>query len=175
MGKGVARSTVGCFTRKELAAAFDAHMQTITKWEQEGMPVEQRGTRGRPSLYRLSVCIAWRIERELKARGAGDTSSKLSPHEQRAALDAKRTEELDLKIRVRKEELIEVAEAERDLANVATATKARVRRIPAAVAEKVVAVAIREGSAAVRALLLAEIDDALRELAAHGDTVEDAA
>lgn len=157
----------GLFTRRGLAQAFGVHMQTVTGWEQEGMPIELRGTRGRPTLYRLKDCIAWRIEKELRARGAAETS-RLSPQEQRALLDEKRREELDLRIRLRRGELIEVDEAARDLANVAGATKARLRRIPAAIAERVVATA-QSGPSAVKSLLLAEIDGALRELAAHGD------
>lgn len=157
----------GLFTRRGLAEAFEVHMQTVTGWEQEGMPVELRGTRGRPSMYRLKDVIAWRIDRELRARGAAE-GSKLSPQEQRALLDEKRREELDLRIRLRRGELVEADEAARDLANVASATKARLRRIPDAAAERLVSAAAA-GPSRVRALLLGEIDDALRELAAHGE------
>jgi phage terminase Nu1 subunit (DNA packaging protein) len=167
--------TGGIVTRRAVAQLFGVNMMTVTKWEQAGMPIHFRGTRGRPSLYSMPECIKWFAEREVRARGGqGEGRVQVSPLEQRAMLDAKRTEDLDLRIRVRKGELIEVDEAARDLANVATATKARIRRIPDAVADKLVSAAVR-GASAVRTLLLDEIDDALRELAAHGETTEDAA
>lgn len=159
-------------TRKQLADIFGAHMQTITKWEQEGMPVETRGARGKPSLYRSKACIEWYGRREA-ARGSDDPAA-LSPQAQRALLDEKRREDLDLRIRLRKGELIEVDEAARDLANVAAATKARLRRIPDGVAHQLVTVA-QQGPAAVKTMLLTEIDEALRELAGHGESTESAA
>lgn len=33
-------------TRRELAEKHSVHMQTITKWEREGMPVAERGPKG---------------------------------------------------------------------------------------------------------------------------------
>jgi hypothetical protein len=36
-------------TRRELAARLGVHMQTVTKWEREGLPIAERGRRGRPS------------------------------------------------------------------------------------------------------------------------------
>lgn len=168
MAKAVTGST---FTRRGLADAFGVHMQTITGWEQEGMPVELRGTRGRPSLYSLKACLAWFVERELKARGATDLAD-LSPQQERAMLDRKRREDLELRLKVRRGELVELAEAGRDLANVAMATKARLRRIPDAVADRVVGAAPR-GAAFVKAIILGEIDDALRELARKGEEPAD--
>lgn len=165
MGKGL---TAGVFTRRGLADAFGVHMQTITGWEQEGMPIKLRGLRGRPTLYTLKDCLAWRIERELAARGVD--AAALSPQNERALLDRKRREDLELRMQVRRGELVEASEAAKDLANVASATKARIRRIPDAVADKVLTAAKR-GPAFVKALLLMEIDDALRELAVRGEPV----
>ena len=71
---------------------------------------------------------------------------------------------IELTYREKAGELIEVDVARRDFINVATAVKARLRAIPDAVAEQLIAAA-RTGPAAVKALLLAKIDDALRELA----------
>ena len=156
-----------------MAALFGVAMLTVTKWEREGLPIAERGGPGRASRYAMPDCIRWYADREARARG-GVGASNLSATEQRAMLDQKRTEELDLRIRLRRGELVEVDEAARDLANVAAATKARLRRIPDGVAEKLVSAAKR-GPAAVKTLLLVEIDDALRELAAHGEPTESAA
>lgn len=157
----------GLFTRRALAEAFSVHMQTVTGWEQEGMPVETRGSRGRPSMYRLADCLEWRIQRELAARGVGETGV-LDPIQEKALLDSKRREELEMKIAVRRGELVSVADEARRNADVATAVKARLRGIPDAIADQV-ATAARLGPAVVKALLLDKIDDALRELAALAD------
>jgi phage terminase Nu1 subunit (DNA packaging protein) len=160
-------------TRQALAKIFRKNARTIARWMEAGLPVAIPGRGGRPSRYSLPDCVQWYVEQELRARG-GETGATLSPSEQRALLDEKRREELDLRIRMRRGELVEVDEAARDLANVASATKARMRRIPDSVAEKLVTAAKR-GPAHVKALLLGEIDDALRELAAHGEPAETAA
>lgn len=55
-------------SRREVAAALGVHPMTITKWERDGLPVESRGSRGRPSLYNLDVVRAWREAREQAAR-----------------------------------------------------------------------------------------------------------
>jgi predicted DNA-binding transcriptional regulator AlpA len=66
----------GLLTRRELAAALSVgrpeplHMQTVTKWEQENMPVAVRGGKGRPSFYDEAEVRAWIEERAEKAKAA---------------------------------------------------------------------------------------------------------
>jgi len=157
------KSGANLFTRRGLASAFDVHMQTVTGWEQDGMPIALRGARGRPSMYRLKDCIEWKTTRDVQALGG---AGELSPQAERALLDRRRREELEIKIRVRRGELVEAAEVERDFEDMASAVKARLRRIPDAVADRVLKVS---GPAEAKALLLAEIDAALTELSAHSD------
>jgi phage terminase Nu1 subunit (DNA packaging protein) len=159
--------SVGIVTRRGVAELFGVHAITVTKWEREGMPIHVRGARGRPSMYRMPDVITWYTERAVRARG-GSTDEAPSPIEQRALLDAKRTEELDLRIRLRKGELIEAEEAARDMANVATATKARLRRVASANADR----AAMKPAAVVSRIYAEAVDDALRELAARGEPEE---
>lgn len=158
----------GSFTRRQLAEAFRVHIQTVTGWEQDGLPVETRGGPGRPSFYSLPDCVQWRIERELLARGVGGEAGAISPQNERAMLDRKRREELELRMQKQRGELVSVDEAARDFADVANAVKSRLRRIPDAVADRLLA-ATADGPSAVKTMLLAEIDEALRELAARAD------
>lgn len=155
-------------TRRELAEAFGVHMMTVTKWERDGLPIAERGRKGKPSRYRLSECMQWYIGREVSAATGGD--EKLSPATEKALLDRKRREELELKIMVRRGELVEAEEAAREFADCAAAVKARLRRIPDAVADRVLKV---KSPHAVKALLLTEIDEALEELAAQEPDVDD--
>lgn len=106
------------------------------------------------------------------AAGTPDTPSDAPPMYDGVSLTEATTREkfwkaemAELDYRERLGELIEVEEARRDLEAVAIAVKARLRRIPDAIADKLVAAA-KKGPAVVKAVLLAEIDEALRELAA---------
>jgi len=166
----------GLVTRKGASELFGVSMMTITKWERDGFPVHTRGSRGRPSMYAMPDCIRWFSEREVRARG-GEGSQTRSPQEQRALLDGKRTEELELRIQLRRGELVEADEAARDLATVATATKSRLRRIPDAEADRLVGACHGRANCrpAVRKVLAEAIDQALQELAAHGEPEASAA
>lgn len=162
----------GLFTRPELAEAFSVHQQTITKWERDGLPIEIRGSRGRPTYYSLAACVQWRIERELLARGVG--TDAVSPQNERALLDRMRREELEIRMRARRGDLVEIDAVRLEYSELATAVKARLRAIPDTVADQVIGVA-QAGPAAIKALLLDRIDDALRELARGGDITKPAA
>lgn len=158
-------------TRPQLAKVFSKDPRTIAKWLEEGLPVARRGRGGRPSLYSLPHCIKWMLARELEGR---ETSTEhLSATDERALLDRRRREELELKLQVRRGELVEVSAVRAEYADLAVAVKARLRAIPDAIADQIAAAA-SAGPASAKALLLARIDDALRELA-RGAAIEDPA
>lgn len=58
-------------TRRQLADVLGVHMQTITKWEREGLPIAERGRRGRPSRYDLGAIRAWRQAKEAAGASGG--------------------------------------------------------------------------------------------------------
>lgn len=62
------KRTSETLTRRELAAALNVHMQTVTKWEREGLPVAERGRKGKPSRYSELEVRAWLQAREEAAR-----------------------------------------------------------------------------------------------------------
>lgn len=64
-------------TRRELAAQLGQHMQTITKWEQQGLPIEVRGRKGKSSLYSLSKVQAWIARRDAAAAQGTTTPNDL--------------------------------------------------------------------------------------------------
>jgi len=165
---GNSNQVIKLATRRELAEAFGVHMMTITKWERDGLPIAERGRKGKPSRYRLAECMQWYISREVQSQGGAD--EKLSPANEKALLDRKRREELELKIMVRRGELVEAQEAARDFAECAAAVKARLRRIPDAVADRLVKLTDPH---AVQALLLAEVDEALTELSSLEQDTDD--
>lgn len=154
------------FTRRQLSKVFAKDERTIARWLEDGLPCEVKGRGGRPSMYSLPACVEWVIHRELQAQG-GAEDGKLSPQVERAKLDQRRREELEIKIQVRRGELVEAAAVRSEFADLAVAVRARLRAIPDAVADQLAGLT----PAASKALLLARIDDALRELA-RGETAE---
>lgn len=58
-------------TRKELAAVLEKDWRTISKWQDDGMPVAKRGRGGRPSLFDEAEVRAWLQQREEAAQDAG--------------------------------------------------------------------------------------------------------
>jgi phage terminase Nu1 subunit (DNA packaging protein) len=99
-------------TRQHLAAVLGVDPRTVARLVEEGMPVAQRGRGGRPSLYDLRACVPWWRDRAVLARGPAEMAN-LSPPHQRALLDAMRREEIDLRLRVRRGELLERDEVAR--------------------------------------------------------------
>lgn len=67
-------------TRRELAKAMGVVMQTVTKWEARGMPVLQRGRKGKPSYYDLAACEQWKAAIEQQ----GNTGSTVDVAMERA-------------------------------------------------------------------------------------------
>lgn len=149
-------------TRLQLGVLFRKDPRTIASWIESGMPVALKGRGGKAAKYAVPDCIEWRIQQELQARGVN--VGALSPHNERALLDRKRREDLELKMRVRQGELVSAEDVAREYADLAISVKSRLRGIPDASADQLVAIA-RQGPAAVKGYLLARIDEALRDLA----------
>jgi hypothetical protein len=53
-------------SQQSIADVFGVTRETIDTWQNQGMPVEVRGGPGVPSIYDSAVCIAWRVESEVK-------------------------------------------------------------------------------------------------------------
>lgn len=49
-----------------IADMFGVSRETIDNWQREGMPIDERGGPGVPSLYNATACINWLLDRELK-------------------------------------------------------------------------------------------------------------
>jgi len=58
-------------TRRQLAKLLNVHMMTVTKWEREGMPIAERGRKGKPSRYSQAVVSTWLTAREKAAQNGG--------------------------------------------------------------------------------------------------------
>src|SRR5262245_1216042 len=115
--------------RRAVAEALGVHPQTVTKWESAGMPVAARGSRGRPSRYDLAACIRWHVARELKARSVAPAA--IDAKAERALLARRRREELELRLAVRRGELLEAAQVTRDTFEAFRILRDTIQNVPA--------------------------------------------
>lgn len=52
--------------QEQIAAVFGVAAKTIVEWQDQGMPIAERGRPGIPSEYDSDACIAWYVQREVK-------------------------------------------------------------------------------------------------------------
>jgi phage terminase Nu1 subunit (DNA packaging protein) len=113
-------------SRQQLAVMLDVHPVTITKWQDDGMPVAKRGARGRPSLYDPAAVQAWRTAKEQAARST-DVVSLEQERARMARADALLKEQQYAR---RTGELVPLAGVERRWSLRAEMIKTRARGLP---------------------------------------------
>lgn len=153
-------------TRRELAARLDIHMQTVCKWERDGMPIAQRGRKGKPSLYRETDVRAWRDAREAAAQKAGlvDVAQERARKERAQAILAEQA------YRARERELLPAADVERAWNAEVQAVRAAILATYTTQADRIHRAAVLEGVSGVEAELKSMAHELLRELSAPART-----
>lgn len=159
----------GSVTRRQLAEALGVHMMTVTKWERQGLPVAERGRRGKPSLYKLEDVQAWISARDETAAGkTGD----LDPIQEKARRDHWQAVLAEQTYQVRRRELLPASEVEKIWGSEVAAIRAKLLALPVTFADRLHRAATLEGLAGVERVLQAAVRDVLRQLAA-GPEAED--
>lgn len=145
--------------RDHLARLLRRWPGMITKYATlDSMPVAEGGGHGRQARYLPSACVAWLLaQAEAKAAPAG----ALNPASERARRDHHQAELAAQLYRRRSGEVIEVAEVRHVLSTLVVAARARLLRMPSALAAQC---AHEADPAAVQALLDGEVRAALTEL-----------
>ena len=160
---------VGLLTRRALAEALSVdrpqpiHMMTITKWEQHGMPVAERGRRGRPSLYRLLDVEAWLKQREESSKVVG--GSIFDVQKARAEKDVAQAKLAEQTFQMRAGELLPRVDVEKAWASEISAVRTMLLSWATTLADRLHRAATLEGVAGVEQMLEEEIHGVLRELA----------
>lgn len=154
-------------TRRELAAPGvltpkGVHMQTITKWEREGLPIAQRGRKGKPSLYSVTDVKAWITAREEQANGP---AGPLDPVQERAKKERWQALLAEQTFKARERELLPRLEVEKIWGAEVTAVRARLLVIPTSLSDRLHRAATTDGVAGVERVLHDAIRETLRELA----------
>lgn len=158
----------GTCTRRELAQRMGVVMQTVTKWEQDGLPIAERGRKGKPSLYRETECRAWISARDEAAQSGGlfDVSQERARRERAQAVLAEQM------FQMRSQDLLPRVEVERVWEGEVVAVRAKLLQIPSTFADRVYQAALSEGVMGVERILVEAVNDVLRELA--GDQAPEA-
>lgn len=148
-------------TRRELAQNLHVVMGTVTKWEQAGMPVEEPGRKGKPSLYSEPAVRKWLSDREKAAakNGVVDVARERARKEKAQAILAEQT------IAMRAGDLLRRLEAEKAWAAEVMAIRAKFMAWPATVGDRLARSAILKGADAFKLALKEEIHGLLAELA----------
>jgi phage terminase Nu1 subunit (DNA packaging protein) len=152
-------------TRSQLASAFNVTPLRITKWTADGMPVADRGGKGRQSKYDLNAVVDWEVERRLRARGGGRSNgAAIDLSHERAKLARAQTVRTMLDVGSKKKDLLPAEEVRRVFGGAVHAVRAGLLALPQALAERCAAVSA-DGAAAVEAVLKIQVYDLLRSLA----------
>jgi len=159
-------------TRRDLAVALGVHIQTVTKWEQEGLPVAERGRRGRPSKYRVGEVRAWLAARESNAAGKNGHVDVAAERARRERAQAILAEQM---FQVRNRDLLPRVEVERLWRAEVTAVRTKLLSWATQLADRLCRAATLDGPAGVEAELDVAVRDVLLELADPDRAIEAAA
>lgn len=155
-------TTKKLINRRELARLQDPPvvMQTISKWEQAGMPVAEPGRKGKPSLYSEADVRKWLAERERSSQknGSVDLTRERARRERSQAVLAEQT------VQIRARDLLPRVHVEKDWAADLMALRAKFLSWPATVGDRLCRVATLKGLDAFKLALKEEIHELLNEL-----------
>lgn len=160
-------SNTGLLTRSELAVAFRVMPSTIIKWARAGMPVADRGGRGRGAKYSLEAVVAWRVQSQTTSR-EGQEGEQLNLSVERARLARVQTSKAELEVAARQRELLPADEVRRVVGGAFHAVRVRLLALGRSVAERCL-LAGTQGAAAIQAVIDDAVHEALAELAEARD------
>lgn len=147
--------------RRTLAGIFGVHMMTVTKWERDGMPILERGRRGKPSQYSRSAVATWR-------EGRANVGETVDAVRERARKDRAQAILAEQAHAIRNRDLVSVVEVEKVWAGIVAAVRTRLLALPATLSDRLYRVSTLEGVAGVERELDLSMREVLRELAEPG-------
>lgn len=147
-------------TRRELAHNLGHHMQTITGWEQSGMPCAEPGRKGKASLYSEREVRKWITEREKTAQknGIHDVARERARKEKAQAILAEQT------VQIRARDLVPRAQAERAWAAEVAAVRAKVLAWPSTISDRLYREGAVRGVKGIERVVKEAAEGLLREL-----------
>lgn len=149
-------------TRRALAELLDVHMMAVTKWEQAGMPVLERGRKGKPSRYSVAAVKKWLAVREEAAQNGSalDLVQERARKERAQAILAEQT------VALRARDLVPRDEVEKAWTAEVAAVRAKLLSWPATISDRLHREATLNGLAGVELVVKDAVEELLLELSA---------
>jgi len=149
--------------QSELSHIIDVSVVTIRAWEKEGMPVLQKGSRGKSATYNTADVIRWCEQRLLSKITAGreEDGAVISEDEGRRRKVVAEAQLAELKLAVESGELVEIEAVGAEVDTVLSGVRARLLAIPGTLA---LTLTNEPDPAVVRDRVFDEISGALNEL-----------
>lgn len=157
MSKGSRKGQI--VNRAELAQIYGVDRTTVDAWVHQGVPMEERGGRGRPHRFNTAHVREWR-EQTIRDQAAG--TARVDEAELRRRELAAKTELAELTLAKQKRLVAPLDEIERAVSKAFAEVRANVRNLPSRVATQIVG---ETDEARLKSVLLREIDQALEALA----------
>ena len=146
-------------SRSDLAEILRVSPPTVDSWIRRGLPVKEKGGRGRAYEFDLADVIEWRVA---SAQASASVSAELLDFEEaRARKTTAEAEIAEADARQRRGELVEIDTVAELLETKLSTVRLRMLAVPAKVAPRVAAV---RAVAKVRRILEDEFSDVLDEL-----------
>jgi len=146
--------------RAEVAEVYGVTPQRVTRWAGDGMPIADRGSRGRESKYDLRAVNRWWLARELRARGLdGKAGDRVDLPTERAHLARVQARRMELDVKTRERELLPRGQVVQEGKAFVVAARAKILSLPGRMIQA--GIIPRERKADVNAL----VREALEEMA----------
>lgn len=151
-------------TRKSLAQLFDISIRTVTTWQADpAFPYPEKS--GGVNSYDATAVLRWWRDREVAKLIEGDNGELLDLDQERARLARSQREKVELELRVRREELVEVVALRRELDGFVRTSRDGILAVPNRIAS---VVAAETDADCVHELMSEELRAALTRLADMG-------
>lgn len=170
-GAKEAAAPAGLCTRRELAERFSIHMQTVTGWERDGMPIAIHGGPGRPSYYDEVKVKEWLDRRAAAAQSA--TGDRLDGNRARAERDLWQARLAEQRHQLLSGELLRADDVEKAWTAELTALRAAILNSIPSAAERLHRASSLHGIDGVEAELKTITLELLRELSSPDRPVAD--
>ena len=143
--------------RQEIADLFGVNHQTVDRWVKSGLPVIQRGARGKPWRINTADVSSW-LEQRAKESAPGDIADERELRRRKLAAE---TAKVELELAKVRDEVVPLTQLERALANTFAEVKTNMRSVPSRVATAIIG---EQSETRIKAVILKEIDQALEAL-----------
>jgi len=145
-------------TRQEVADLFGVSHTTVDAWLKRGLPVVQRGSKGKRWVINTAEVSAWLEQRAKESSSGGDNSDERELKRRKLAAE---TAKVELELANVRGEVVPLRQLERALSNTFAEVKTNLRSVPSRVATAIIG---EESETRIKAVILKEIDQALEAM-----------